>query len=148
MTNDPRYQKPGAATLVFNRIVTFSTGMGISVAGSRVLEVRGRRSGQPRRTPVNLLTIDDRRYLVAARGETEWVRNVRAADGALRLILGRGAEDHRARELPAAEAVPVLRAYLRKWRWEVGAFFDGVTADSSDEDLAAAADRHPAFVLD
>ena len=53
----------------------------------------------------------------------------------------------RATELADADKAPVLRAYLRAWAWEVGAFFDGVDADSSDEELAAIADRHPIFVI-
>src|SRR5579872_5237235 len=84
------YRRPGWFTKhVFNRLVAVATGLGLSVWGSRVLEVTGRRTGQPRRTPVNLLTIGDATYLVAPRGETEWVRNLRAASGELDLLLGR-----------------------------------------------------------
>jgi deazaflavin-dependent oxidoreductase (nitroreductase family) len=142
------FQEPGWFTRnVFNRGVAGLTRIGVSVAGSRVLEVKGRKSGQWRSTPVNLLTVDGTRYLVAPRGHTQWVRNMRAAGGG-RLKLGRRTEDFKAAELPAADAVPILRAYLKKWKWEVGAFFDGTGPDSPDSKLAEIAPDHPVFKLD
>jgi deazaflavin-dependent oxidoreductase (nitroreductase family) len=143
-----RFQQPGWFTRnVFNRVVAGMTAVGISVMGSRVLEVKGRKSGQWRSTPVNLLEVDGIRYLVAPRGHTQWVRNMRAAGGG-RLKLGRKTEDFKAAEVPAADAVPILRAYLKKWSWEVGAFFDGVGAGSTDAELARIAPDHPVFKLD
>lgn len=144
----PHYRRPGWFTRhVFNRIVAASTRMGVSVWGSRVLEVRGRKSGLPRRTPVNLLELDGRQYLVSPRGEGEWVRNVRAAAGRLDLLLGRHREPRQAVEVPDEEKVAILRAYLRRWKAEVGVFFDGVGADSSDGEIEAIAHRHPVFAL-
>jgi deazaflavin-dependent oxidoreductase (nitroreductase family) len=141
----PHYQAPGWFTRnVFNRIIAAMTRAGISVWGSRVLEVRGRTSGLPRRTPVNLLTHEGQRYLVAPRGEAQWVRNVRAADGHLALLLGRRREDVVAAEVPVAQRVEVL---LRRWKAEVGVFFGGVSADSSDAELAGIAGDHPVFLL-
>jgi deazaflavin-dependent oxidoreductase (nitroreductase family) len=143
------YRRPGWFTRnVANRAVARLTRMGISIWGSRVLEVRGRKSGEPRRVPVNVLELDGHRYLVSARGEGEWVRNVRAADGSLDLLLGRRRESVRAVELSDEAEVPVLRAYLRRWKAEVGVFFDGVDADSTDAELLAIAHRHPAFILE
>jgi hypothetical protein len=143
------YAAPGWFTRnVFNRAVAGLTRIGVSVVGSRVLEVKGRTSGQPRRTPVNLLVFDGREFLVAPRGETQWVRNVRADGGHLALILGRRREERVAHELGQVEAIPVLRAYLQRWKAEVGVFFDGVTADSPEHDLQQAATRHPVFALD
>ena len=145
----PHYRRPGWFTdHLFNPAIQFLTRRGISIWGSRVLEVRGRTSGELRRTPVNLLTLDDRQYLVAARGETEWVRNARAAGGRVTTIVGRTREDWVAHELSDADKVPVLRAYLRRWKAEVGVFFDGTSADSSDDELAAIGPRHPVFVLE
>jgi deazaflavin-dependent oxidoreductase (nitroreductase family) len=142
------YRQPGWFTRnVFNRVVTGLTRVGISVWGSRVLEVRGRKSGVPRRVPVNLLTLDGERYLVAPRGETEWVRNVRAAAGRLDLLLGRRREPWIAEELADDQKADVLRAYLRRWKAEVGVFFDGVSADSSPEEIARIAPKHPVFRL-
>jgi deazaflavin-dependent oxidoreductase (nitroreductase family) len=139
------YRAPGWFTRnVFNQLVAFLTKRGMSVMGSRVLAVKGRTSGEWRTTPVNLLTYESRRYLVAPRGETQWVRNLRVA-GSGELRLGRGAEDFRGRELTEEEKVPVLRAYLRRWKAEVGIFFEGTGPDSSDEQLRAIAPKHPAF---
>ncbi len=109
--------------------------------------MRGRKTGAPRRTPVNLLTLDGVRYLVAPRGHTQWVRNLRAA-GEGRLLLGRRAERFVATELPDEEKEPVLRPYLRRWKWEVGAFFGGVDADAPSEDLQRIAPDHPIFRIE
>jgi deazaflavin-dependent oxidoreductase (nitroreductase family) len=143
------YRQPGWFTKnVFNRLVARLTRLGISVWGSRVLEVKGRKSGLPRRTPVNLLTVDGHQYLVSARGEGEWVRNVRAADGHLDLLLGRRREPRVAHEVADRDKTEILRAYLRRWKAEVGVFFEGIGADSSAEQIAAIAHRHPVFELD
>jgi deazaflavin-dependent oxidoreductase (nitroreductase family) len=142
------FQEPGWFTRnVFNRAIAGLMALGISVAGSRVLEVKGRKSGEWRSTPVNLLEVDGERYLVAPRGHTQWVRNIRVAGGG-RLRLGRKTEEFRATEVQLDRAVPVLRAYLEKWKWEVGAFFDGVGPDSTDAELLAIASDHPVFHID
>lgn len=142
------FQEPGWFTKnVFNRTVAWMTKAGVSVAGSRVLEVKGRKSGEWRRTPVNLLVFEGDRYLVAPRGNTQWVRNMRVSGGG-RLVLGRRTEEFTAKEVPEGERVPLLRAYLEKWKWEVGAFFDGVGPDAPDEELRRIAPDHPAFRID
>jgi deazaflavin-dependent oxidoreductase (nitroreductase family) len=148
MATTPKYQRPGWFTQhIFNPMVAGLTRLGLSVRGSRVLEVRGRTSGQPRRTPVNLLTLDDRQYLVAPRGETQWVRNVRAGDGRLALLLGRHRDERTATEITGDDKIPVLRAYLGHWKAETGVFFGGVGPDAPDEKLASIAPDHPVFVL-
>jgi deazaflavin-dependent oxidoreductase (nitroreductase family) len=140
-----RYQRPGWFTKnIFNRAVALLTKAGVSVAGSRVLEVRGRKTGEARRTPVNLLTVDGTQYLVAARGHTHWVRNLRAS-GEGRLLVGRRAEAFSAEELPNEEKPAILRPYLERWKWEVGAFFGGVGPDSSDDELLRIGPDHPVF---
>ena len=145
MAAQEHYQRPGWFTKnVFNPMVAALTRMGISVAGSRVLEVTGRKSDTPRRTPVNLLKFDGRRYLVAPRGQTQWVKNIRARPEG-KLFVGQRSEAFTALELLDEEKLPVLRAYLKKWRWEVGVFFGGVDADSSDEELRKIAPDHPVF---
>jgi deazaflavin-dependent oxidoreductase (nitroreductase family) len=139
------YQRPGWLTRnVFNRAVAGLTRAGVSVAGSRVLEVQGRKSGEWRRTPVNVLTVDGVRYLVSPRGRSQWVRNIRVS-GRARLVLGRKTESIAVTELDDDEKVPLLRAYLERWRWEVGAFFGGVGPDSPDEELRRIAPDHPVF---
>jgi deazaflavin-dependent oxidoreductase (nitroreductase family) len=143
-----RYVEPGWFTRhVFNRAVALATRAGLSVWGSRVLRVRGRTSGEWQATPVNLLSHDGQRYLVAPRGVTQWVRNLRVA-GEGELVLGRRVERFRATELADEEKVPVLRAYLRRWKAEVGIFFGGVGAGSTDEELRRIAPNHPVFVLE
>jgi deazaflavin-dependent oxidoreductase (nitroreductase family) len=140
-----RYQRPDWFTKnVFNRAVAALTRAGISFWGSRILEVPGRKSGEPRRTPVNLMTFDGERYLVAPRGHTQWVRNLRVS-GSGRLLIGRRAEEFTAVELPDADKTPLLRAYLEKWKWEVGQFFGGVGPDAPDEELQRIAPDHPVF---
>jgi deazaflavin-dependent oxidoreductase (nitroreductase family) len=139
------YRKPGWFTQhVFNGVVAGATRLGISVWGSRVLRVQGRRTGEWRSTPVNLLTHDGSRYLVAPRGETQWVRNLRARGGG-ELVLGRHVDSFRAWELSDDEKIPVLRAYLKRWKAEVGVFFEGTSASSSDEELGRIAPDHPVF---
>jgi deazaflavin-dependent oxidoreductase (nitroreductase family) len=139
------YQRPGWFTKhVFNPMVGGLTRLGVSLVGSRVLEVRGRKSGEWRSTPVNPLQFESHWYIVAPRGETQWVRNLRAS-GEGRLRKGGRTRDFTASELHDEEKVPLLRAYLKKWAWEVGAFFEGVGADAPDEELRRIAPRHPVF---
>ena len=141
------YRAPGWLTRnVLNRAVAFLTRHGVSILGSRVLAVKGRKSGAWRTTPVNLLELDGRRYLVSARGHGEWVRNLRAA-GTGELRVGRRTEAFAGHELTDDEKVPVLRAYLKRWKAEVGAFFNGVGPDSTDDQLRAIAPDHPAFEI-
>ena len=145
MSADAHYRAPGWFTRnVFNRIVAAATRVGISVWGSRILEVRGRKTGETRSTPVNVLEFEGARYLVAPRGHTQWVRNIRAA-GEAKLRLGGHREPIRVEEIPDADKPPLLRAYLERWKWEVGQFFGGVGPDAADEELARIAPDHPAF---
>jgi deazaflavin-dependent oxidoreductase (nitroreductase family) len=142
---EPHYREPGWFTRnVFNRIVAILTRVGISVWGSRELRVRGRKSGEWRTTPVNLLTYEGTEYLVAPRGETQWVRNLRVSGGG-ELRVGRRVETFRATEVADTDKPEILRSYLRRWKAEVGVFFDGVGPDASDEDLLGIAGRHPVF---
>jgi deazaflavin-dependent oxidoreductase (nitroreductase family) len=143
--DETRYVQPGWFTQhVFNRTLRGLTRMGISVAGSRELRVRGRKSGEWRTTPVNLLTADGDRYLVSPRGTTQWVRNIRSS-GQGELRVGRRVEPFRVAELTDEVKVTVLREYLRKWGWEVGSFFEGVDKNATDGDLARIAPGFPVF---
>ena len=140
-----RYVRPDRFTKhVFNPLVAGLTRLGISVLGSRILAVRGRKTGEWRTTPVNLLTHEGSRYLVAPRGVTQWVRNARAGSD-VELRRGRRREPVVLVELGEDEKVPVLRAYLRRWKVEIGAFFQGVGPDAPDADLARIAPGYPAF---
>jgi deazaflavin-dependent oxidoreductase (nitroreductase family) len=143
----PRYLAPGWFTRnVFNRAVRWLARRGVSVAGSRELRVVGRSSGLVRATVVNLLEVDGQRYLVAPRGTTQWVRNLRAA-GSGSLRIGRRLEPFAAEELGHEAKTPVLRAYVERWRWEVGQFFDGLPKQPTDDDLAAIAPGFPVFAV-
>ncbi|HEY0577727.1 MAG TPA: nitroreductase/quinone reductase family protein [Pseudonocardia sp.] len=146
MSADIRYVEPGRGTRVFNYVVARLTRLGVSVWGSRVLRVRGRKTGEWRSTPVNLLTIDGVRYLVAPRGTTQWVRNLRAI-GTGELAVGRRVERFRATELADTDKPAVLRAYLKRWKFEVGVFFDGVGPDAADDELLRIAPGYPVFVI-
>lgn len=142
-----RYVKPGLRDRVFNGAVAAVTRLGVSVYGSRILAVRGRTSGEWRTVPVNLLEHEGRRYLVAPRGETQWVRNLRAT-GTGELRVGRRRETFRAAELVDAEKPAVLRAYLRRWAFEVKVFFEGVGADAPEAELRRIAPGYPVFQID
>ena len=140
-----QYLQPDwVTTHVLNRLVAWLTRRGLSIRGSRVLAVRGRKTNEWRTTPVNPLTLDGTRYLVAPRGTTQWVRNIRVS-GTAELRKGRHAEPIRVAELSDDEKVPVLRAYLEHWKFETGKFFGGTGPDASDDQLRAIAPNHPAF---
>ena len=128
----------------FNAVVAALAKAGLSLKGSRVLYVRGRTSGEWRTTPVNPLRYQGASYLVAPRGQTQWVRNMRAAGGG-ELHIGRRVEKFTATELADADKPALLRAYLKNWKMEVGAFFDGVGPDATDEQLLAIAPGYPVF---
>lgn len=139
-----RYLAPDRTAKIFNALTKWLTARGVSVLGSRVLAVRGRKSGQTRTTVINLFSYEGAQYLLAPRGHTEWVRNLRAAgEGELRL--GRRSDHFTPVEIPDAAKEPLIRLYLRKWAWETGAFFDGLKADSPAADIEAAAPRFPVF---
>lgn len=140
-----RYLRPDRAMdRWLNRVVTWLAERGVSPYGSRILAVRGRTSGEWRTVPVNVLTLDGERYLVAPRGHTQWVRNIRVAGGG-ELRLGRRAEAITVVEVPDADKVPILREYLRRWGWEVGQFFEGITKDATDAELEEIAPGFPVF---
>jgi deazaflavin-dependent oxidoreductase (nitroreductase family) len=142
-----RYVKPTASARLFNSSVAAMTRLGVSVWGSRVLYVRGRTSGEWRSTPVNVLSLGGRRYLVAPRGHTQWVKNLRAAGGG-ELRVGRRVEPFTATELADDQKPEILRAYLKRWRLEIGVFFDGVGPDAPDAKLREIAPGYPVFQID
>ena len=138
------YDRPGVLDRVFNSLVAGLARLGVSLFGSCELSVRGRKSGAMRSVPVNVVEHAGERFLVAPRGETDWVRNLRAAGGG-ELRLGSRVETFRASEIGDADKPPVLRAYLARWWFEVKRFFDLPGPDASDADLLRVAPRHPVF---
>jgi len=145
MGTTERYIQANRTARYFNRAVRGLTKLGVSLYGSRVLYVKGRKSGQWRSTPVNPLNHAEARYLVAPRGNTEWVRNLRATGYQGELRLGRRIERFVATEIADDDKPPVLRAYLKKWKSEVGVFFDGVDATAPNEKLREIAPGYPVF---
>ncbi len=138
------YKKPGwAVTNVLNRGISLATKLGISPSGAQTLAVQGRTSGAWRTVPVNPLTIGSGRYLVAPRGETQWVRNMRAS-GAGELRLGRKRETIRVSEVADAEKPPVLKAYLDRWGGVTRSHF-GTSENPDEAELARLAERSPVF---
>jgi deazaflavin-dependent oxidoreductase (nitroreductase family) len=144
---EARYIKPKSATNFFNDAVARLTRMGISVYGSRVLAVKGRKSGEWRTTPVNPLRVDGAQYLVAPRGNTQWVRNLRVV-GTGELRVGRKAEPFSATEIGDDDKPAILRAYLKRWKFEVGVFFDGVDAKAPESKLREIAPGYPIFRIE
>lgn len=143
--SDTRNLKPAKGDHVFNRLVGRLGKLGISLMGSRVLAVRGRKSGEWRTTPVNPMMFEGEKYLVAPRGHTQWVKNMRATGGG-ELRLGRKTEIFTAVEVADADKPEILRMYLKKWAWEVGRFFeDDISAKSSTERLLEIAPGFPVF---
>ncbi|MET0862297.1 MAG: nitroreductase family deazaflavin-dependent oxidoreductase [Microbacterium sp.] len=142
-----RYVRPSGIDGVFNGVVGWLTRIGLPLAGSRVLSVQGRKSGEWRSTPVNPLRVDGVRYLVSPRGHTQWVRNIRVS-GRGRLATGRRTEEISAIEIGDDEKPPILRAYLKAWAWEVGRFFENVDASSSEERLREIAPDFPVFRIE
>ena len=144
-TINERYLQPGWFTQhVVNRGIRRLARLGLSPKGLRELRVRGRKTGEWRTVAVNLLELDGARYLVAPRGTTEWVRNIRVAGGG-ELRVGRRTEEFAIREVTDDEKAPVLREYLVRWKAEVKVFFDGIDEHATDEQLAEIAPGFPVF---
>jgi len=141
-----KYQTPDALTTrLVNPLIATLTKLGLSVRGSHVLVVRGRKTGTRQEVPVNPVEVEGVRYLVAPRGDTQWVRNLRAASEA-ELRVEQQREHIQAREIENVRKPHVLRAYLQRWKRETGKFF-GVDNQASDEDLARIAPDHPVFQI-
>ncbi len=143
----PRNTKnPIGSPNLANTVIRWLAECGISVAGTRALRVRGRKTGQPRSVVVNLLTVDGADYLVSPRGNTQWARNVRAAGVSRPGHAGAGDAPPSARS-PTTTSPRFCRRYLDRWYWQVKGYVGGVTPESSNEELRAAAARIPVFAL-
>lgn len=141
-----RYDQPTPAARAFNELFRLLAEIGISVAGTVAIRVRGRKTGKRRGVVVNLLTVDGRDYLVSPRGNTQWVRNARAA-GSIEM-----GPRWRSREVGIAEVADdakpaLLKRYLDRWFWEVKGHVGGLTPESSDAELSATAPSIPVFEL-
>lgn len=141
-----QYQEPTKAARFANAVIRWLAESGISIAGTRALRVRGRKTGQLRGVVVNLLVADGAEYLVSPRGNTQWARNVRTAG-----VVETGPRWRRRRatvtEVADGDKPEILRRYLARWYWQVKDYVGGVTPESSDEELRAAGARMPVFAL-
>ncbi|MDP7701968.1 nitroreductase/quinone reductase family protein [Mycobacterium sp. TY815] len=141
-----QYQQPTAAARSANAVIRWLAELGISIAGTRALRVRGRKTGKPRSVVVNLLILNGDEYLVSPRGNTQWARNVRAAG-----VVETGPRWRRRRatvtEVADDGKPEILRRYLQRWYWQVKDYVGGVRPDSGDDELRAVATRIPVFAL-
>lgn len=140
-----RVYRVGPATRAVNALFRALTRLGLGARYRHILTVRGRRSGREHSTPVDVMEHAGGRWLVAPYGETNWVKNARAA-GEVTLSRGRRSERVRLAEADPSESVRVLRTYMR----EVAVtrpYFD-VGPDASDEAIAAMAPGHPVFRIE
>ncbi|MDX3853872.1 nitroreductase family deazaflavin-dependent oxidoreductase [Streptomyces sp. AK02-01A] len=144
--SEPYYLKGSPFTIRMNSLFGRLARHGLSVFGMAELSVRGRKSGQMQRIPVNPHRHGGNQYLVSARGHSQWVRNMRVAGGG-EVRTGRKIRSFTAAEIPDSEKLAILRTYLERWGWEVNQYFQGVTAKSSDAEILAAAPDHPVFLI-
>jgi hypothetical protein len=141
-----RYDEPNMAARAGNELIRWLAEAGISIAGTRALRVRGRKTGKLRGVVINLLTVDGRDYCVSPRGNTQWARNARAAGAVETGPRWRGREVRIAEV--ADDAKPrLLKRYLDRWYWEVKGHVGGLTPESTDDEMRAAAPSIPVFEL-
>jgi hypothetical protein len=145
MTNQSQFRPQSGTEQLFNRTFGFFVGLGIAPSYAYLLQVRGRKSGKVYSTPVSLLELNGKNYLVAPRGRTQWVRNAEVA-GEIALKKGSKVARFRLRTLSSTEKLPVLKAYLDRFHTAVQRFFT-VKAGSPAEEFAATAENYPAFEL-
>nr|WP_090342416.1 nitroreductase family deazaflavin-dependent oxidoreductase [Mycolicibacterium malmesburyense]CRL72818.1 cell entry (mce) related family protein [Mycolicibacterium malmesburyense] len=141
-----RYDEPTRAARAVNHVFRRLAEAGLSVAGTRALTVRGRKTGKRRTVVVNVLTVDGRAYVVSPRGNTQWARNARAA-GAVEVGPRWRRRETRIVEVPDEAKPELLGRYLDRWFWEVKGHVGGLTPDSSPDELRAAAPSIPVFEL-
>lgn len=141
----PAFREPSAVEKIFNRTFGFLVGLGLGFSHNYLLEVRGRKTGRLYSTPIDLLERNGKRYLVAPRGRTQWVRNAEAA-GEVTLKKGRKRLKFRLRPIPDTDKPEILKAYLDSFKREVQRYFS-IPAGSPPEAFAAIAGSYPAFEL-
>jgi deazaflavin-dependent oxidoreductase (nitroreductase family) len=141
----PTFREPTAVEKLFNRIFGFLVGLGLGFSYNYLLEVRGRKSGKLYSTPINLVELNGKKYLVAPRGRTQWVRNAEAA-GKVTLKKGSKRQQFHLRPIPETDRPQILKAYLDSFKREVQRYFP-VAAGSPRESFLAIAESYPAFEL-
>jgi deazaflavin-dependent oxidoreductase (nitroreductase family) len=143
--NASTFREPTPVEKIFNRVFGFLVGLGLGASYNYLLEVRGRKSGRLYSTPINLLERNGKRYLVAPRGRTQWVRNAESA-GAVTLKKGGKRIIFRLRPLGENEKPEILKAYLDSYRSHVQRYFS-VAAGSTAEAFTPVTALYPVFEL-
>ena len=143
--NAQSYLKPGAVERIFGRLLTFFVRIGLVRGHFWILEVRGRRSGRTISLPVDPIEFQGRRYLICARGNSNWVRNARTA-GEVVLVRAMRRRHYAVRELPPGKRSPILKAYLDRFAGEVQRFFP-IPKGSSVKAFNDLAPHYPVFEL-
>ncbi len=141
-----RYDEPNLAARAGNELIRWLAEAGISIAGTRALRVRGRKTGKLRGVVINLLTVDGRDYVVSPRGNTQWARNARAA-GAVEMGPRWRSREVRIAEVDDDAKPQLLKRYLDRWYWEVKGHVGDLTPESTDDEMRAAAPSIPVFEL-
>ena len=141
-----RYDEPNLATRAGNELIRWLAEAGVSIAGTRALRVRGRKTGKRRGVVINLLTVDGRGYVVSPRGNTQWARNARAA-GAVEMGPRWRSREVRIAEVADDDKPRLLKRYLDRWYWEVKGHVGGLTPRSTVDEMRAAAPAIPVFEL-
>jgi deazaflavin-dependent oxidoreductase (nitroreductase family) len=141
-----RYEEPNRVARAGNAAIRWLAEVGVSIAGTRALRVRGRKSGKQRGVVINLLTVDGVDYVVSPRGDTQWARNVRAA-GVVEMGPRWRSQRARVTEVNDASKPDLLRRYLARWYWQVKAYVAPLTPKSGEDELRAAAPSIPVFAL-
>jgi deazaflavin-dependent oxidoreductase (nitroreductase family) len=137
------YRRPSWPVRMLNNFLTWLAAFGVGPSRLVALEVKGRKSGEPRTTTVNMAEHGDHEYLVSPRGNTDWVRNVRAAGGEAVIRHGRR-RAVRLHEVPEEERAPIIQTYLKKNTLSTRQHF-GLKPDAPIEEFQRIAPRHPVF---
>ena len=150
MTNDTErtstpFMRPSSGERLFNRLFGFLVRMGFGLSDNFTLEVRGRKTGKIYSTPVNVLEYNRKRYLVAPRGYTQWVRNV-VANKSASLVKGTRREEVSLSAITDNEKPDILKAYLDRYRRTVQKYFP-IAAGSPAKEFEPLAEQYPVFEI-
>jgi deazaflavin-dependent oxidoreductase (nitroreductase family) len=141
----PEFRKPSRAEAIFNRLFGVLVAFGLAPGYNYLVEVRGRTTGRTYSAPINVVNVGARRFVVAPRGRTQWVRNAEAAGD---VVLRRGGTSGRFRLRPVSgdEKLEILKIYLDRYKLAVQRYFP-VRAGSNARAFGDVADRYPVFEL-
>ena len=139
------YREPSPLEKAFNKVFGFIVALGFGLPHNYLVQVKGRKSGKTYSTPIDLLEFKGKRYLVAPRGRTQWVRNAEVA-GEVVLKKGFLRRHFRVRTVEDGEKSEILKAYLDRFRTTVQRYFPLPAGSAAQEFVKVAAD-YPVFEL-